>query len=671
MGLGLLAWVLVVYRLGWTDVPRGDQLLFLRERDLFPSDWGWFWHCVSFSRTRLLIGEAPYLFRPLHLALLALIEVAWRDEPLGLGLWSLLLHAGVSFGMYRLVGARLGPLCGALASVAFATQYAGMEMVTWRHIAPYMLGLLGVGLGASRWLAADPQGPAPRLTLAGGLLLGALAHETLVVAVLGTALVLAAVRPRVAGFLPVASVALAAWATLDLVDLLLHPVAAMPDPAAKVQEGFTLGVAARSALDMLGAGVVASAQPGLVDLRWAGMFGHFDRLGWDFSVLPAWALHVAGAIGLAPLAGAAVFGLRWSRAGDRRGPVVLLLVAETVALLVGFTAVRSAFRAFTYLQSATYYFYFFDFLFLATAAVVVSGFAWVQARLDRVALVLGGLALARGLPAYAQVQATLGQHAAFVEVASELARALRGALPSSGPGCYAGTFDPLVAAFQPPANDGPLVMVADVSCDVRGGEPRYLWRRADASFVLGGLPPVQGAPVALSGDGFVAERGGVTHPGIADGGAWSAFSASAFHATDVSLEVDHPASGGVWLGFVSPEDYTSVTIHEGRGLVVERHTPKGSAAPLRIQTAMVHDHVSLRFLQVGDGVQVVVDGVALARVPGASLEGRVGVFHHAPGASGPQVFRDLRVSEGGRAVELVAQEGIELPLLTAVARSTR
>jgi len=481
--------------------------------------------------------------------------------------------------------------------------------------------------------------------------------------------VLLALRPRAVDFLASAGLALGVWATLDLVDFLLHPVAAMPDPASKVQEGFTLAVALVSALDMLGAGVIANAQPGMVDLRWAGMFGHFDRLGWDFSALSGWPLHVAGAIGLAPLVVAAVFGLRWSRSGDPRGPVVLLLVAEIGALLVGFTAVRSAFRAFTYLQSATYYFYFFDFLFLATAAIVLSGFGLVQARLDRAALLLGGLALARGLPAYAQVQASLGQHRAFVDVATEVAHAVRGALPPSGPGCYGGALDPLAAAFHPPANDGPLVMVADVSCDVRGGAPRYLWRRGDASFVLGGLPAVDGAPVGLAGDGFVAQGAGVTHAGVAEGGAWSAFSAAAFHATDVSIEVDHPASGGVWLGFVSPDDYTSVTIHEGRGLVVERRTPGGALEPLRLQTAMLHDSVALRFVQVGGAVQVLVDGVALVRIPGASLEGRVGVFHHAPGPAGAQVFRDLRVSERVEAVEPVDPAPIDLPSLTAVARS--
>ena len=526
-------------------------------------------------------------------------------------------------------------------------------------------------MGTSQWLGADPSRRPPRLALAAGLLLGALAHETVAAALVGTGVVLLVVRARPSALLPAAGSAIAVWAGLDVVDFLLHRVPAMPDPAAKVQEGFSLGVALTSAVDLLGAGVLAATQPGLVDLEWSGMFGHFDRLSWDFTTLPGWALHVAGVAALVPLVAAAVAALRWARSGDPRGPVLLLLLAETGALVVGFTAVRSAFRAFSYLQVATYYLYFFEFLLMAAAAVALSGSAWVQAHLDRVALVLGALALARGVPAYLQVQATLAPHAPFVSAALEVEHAVRDAFPRSGGSCYDGTLDRLAAAFHPPGNDGPLVMVADVACDVRGGDPKYLWGRPDGSFVLAGLSAVEGLPVGIAGEGFVAEGRGTMHPGDAEGGAWSAFSAGAFHATDISVEVDHPADGGVWIGFQSPEDNTSVTLFQGRAVVVERRTPAGALEPLRLQTVALHDHVVLRFVQVGDAVQLLVDGVALGAIPGASLDGRVGVFHHSHGPGGAQVFHDVRVYEGPDAGQPVDPVALALPTLTAIARSTR
>ena len=61
--------------------------------------------------------------------------------------------------LFRLCRTVATPAIALASALAFATQYAGMEMVVWRHIVPYTVsvGLFGLGLLAlvepqrSRW----------------------------------------------------------------------------------------------------------------------------------------------------------------------------------------------------------------------------------------------------------------------------------------------------------------------------------------------------------------------------------------------------------------------------------------------------------------------------------------------------------------------------------------
>src|SRR4029453_1757276 len=103
----------------------------------------WFWHIVSFTRTRLLSGENHVMFRPLLGAFTAL--TMW-SEPIRWsvprGILGVLLHFAAVVALVRLLTVRYPRGTGLLVALPFAAQYAGLEMVVWQHIHGYLLGVL-------------------------------------------------------------------------------------------------------------------------------------------------------------------------------------------------------------------------------------------------------------------------------------------------------------------------------------------------------------------------------------------------------------------------------------------------------------------------------------------------------------------------------------------------
>ena len=93
-----MLWIAWVYRDGVQWIPRSDHLFFMRERDRFVSDWSWFWHSVSYTRTRAMTGGSHYLFRPVCGAILGLNDIALRAFPEVLGALTLAVHAWVCWG---------------------------------------------------------------------------------------------------------------------------------------------------------------------------------------------------------------------------------------------------------------------------------------------------------------------------------------------------------------------------------------------------------------------------------------------------------------------------------------------------------------------------------------------------------------------------------------------
>src|SRR5579859_3355300 len=82
--------VLWTYRYGLIDFPRHDQVAFDLERTHFHGAGEWFWHVLSYNRTRLNGQGDELLFRPgLHAVLAA--EDLFMD-PRSRGVLSVVMH---------------------------------------------------------------------------------------------------------------------------------------------------------------------------------------------------------------------------------------------------------------------------------------------------------------------------------------------------------------------------------------------------------------------------------------------------------------------------------------------------------------------------------------------------------------------------------------------------
>lgn len=140
---GMALWA---YRNDLVEIPGCDQWLVLEERARSDSD-------LDFFR-RMVI--APWgdqaLFRPATMSSIALSEIFLHAHPLARGLSSLLLHCLATQILFLVLVALGTPRLVSLgAGMLFATYFPGMDMVSFRHISPYIGSLIFFGLALLQW----------------------------------------------------------------------------------------------------------------------------------------------------------------------------------------------------------------------------------------------------------------------------------------------------------------------------------------------------------------------------------------------------------------------------------------------------------------------------------------------------------------------------------------
>src|SRR5688572_24234476 len=72
-GVVIALLTVAVFLLFWdarVDWPQNDQVPYMAERDMVPSDWSWFWHSISYSRARFTLVGDYFAFRPVHMLVL-------------------------------------------------------------------------------------------------------------------------------------------------------------------------------------------------------------------------------------------------------------------------------------------------------------------------------------------------------------------------------------------------------------------------------------------------------------------------------------------------------------------------------------------------------------------------------------------------------------------------
>jgi hypothetical protein len=640
----LVAWSFFVYRHGLDSLPRGDQLPFLDERARFPATGAWLLHAISYTRTRILTGDSHLMFRPLHGFVLGVQEVFLPDDALAQGLVSIVLHAAVVLVLYFLVRWVADPVVAFLAAIVYATEYPGMEMVLWRHISPYLLAplLLGVGLHALRrvwaggrsWLAAVPW-----------LLLACSVHEAVPVAFVAAITAIVIARSRAVDRAPLDAVAkaLAAacvlWLALDAFDLFLHPTPVMAGPNDALPADFVQVVA--SLLQFFGLCMVAMLAPSVVDLRWNGPERAFSRLQWDYTVVPQ---AVSASVGIATLVflfAAVVWSARRIARGDARGLAPLLLASFAMAIGVAFAGVRTA-GSFGYFANATYYCHLTSFVFLLIGSPALAA-ARVSRRRTLVTAGAVVLAGAWSLSSYLCIQQALRAQEPFARLSLSTAAAVRQAMERRPDLCVGGILDASARdAISPPR--GPLTLLGATACAYRrDARPVYL-DRVDGRYALVSLPPPDDLhPVTFdSSPGWIVE-GSAAHAEADAADTVSIFGSATARPTEVDVRVDGAQDGGLWLGYRSPSAYTAIAFFEGAHIeawIRDGEAPR--AVPFQTFGAIRDRSFALRVRMVDDRAIVFSDGTLVGTLEAPDLEGRVGLFHHGAGA---QVFRDLQMGE--------------------------
>lgn len=365
-----------LYREGIIAVPRGDHVLFMAERSFAQSEWDYFWNSLSYNRTRKQLAGDFYLFRPGTTGLLALLDIAFRSHFYILGIFSLFFHSNLCFLLFRLLSKFISWKFALLFSGFFLVQYTGIEMIMWRHISPYILGIFFFLLAIMKMM--DSQNPSRKnsVLFAGVFFFFAtLFHEASILAapVCGILYVLLFTRNRhgekgrrLSGIyiLTCTGLPTLVYGLLSLASFIYY------NPSVKFMGSeifrFDFQTIVLSCLTVLGYFGFGFFLPEVVRFVPGSLMG---RANWHLTKIPLTAFLVIGAV-LFLLWGIALLVAKKKKSrdaiqGDGLFWILGSLSIYLFAVLTGVAVLRIGPRHATYLSYSTYYLYFGNFLLSA------------------------------------------------------------------------------------------------------------------------------------------------------------------------------------------------------------------------------------------------------------------------------------------------------------------
>lgn len=370
--LALTALGLLVFRDGLIAVARHDHFYFMRERLYYATDREFLGAVLSYNRIRHILPGDTFLFRPGTHLLLGFLDLFFREHLLMRGLFSLLLHGMTVYFLLRLLRLVLPVFPALLLVLPFAVPYAGMEMVFWRHVSPYMLMLIFFGLGSEALVREKSWRPAS-LYFGAGMFF----HELLPMVLICSALTIFLLfrkreerklyRDRLRAFLIPAVV----WLFLNMVDLVFR----FPGRWLGNEDGggrsFSLLFGFREYLTANGLMVTSFALPHWVQLVFEDPA---FRAVWDYSPLTAFWLIPAGLVLAVLMVLAAVKFFRHSCPALVREEGMPFWMAGWFLLLMplSLTLFRALPRGESTLSYATYYFYISSFMLTLVAGWLLS-----------------------------------------------------------------------------------------------------------------------------------------------------------------------------------------------------------------------------------------------------------------------------------------------------------
>ena len=661
----MTGWSFWIYRSGLAAFPREDHFSFIRDRWLLNSDWDFLLHALSYSRTRFFFQGDYYLFRPAMHGLLALIDIFFRHNLYVVGALSIVWHGICSFFLYLVISKIVNRPSAFLMSAVFVTQYAGMEMIVWRHISPYMFGIFFFGLGMLVLHQSEgSRAPKKMACWAGFLfLLSALFQETAVIVLTGAGILFLTMRK-----IPGQPEKKSALSRSDLIAVCFIPVfiflaANWIDWAWHHPPGF-LGPNDRFSKTLTWTKVLSDAGfvSGVVFLIFLAPFpirieyrNPFDRAFLDFAFAPSWVIYSSGALLLVILI---VFGylsyLHFKkRGGDKFSLMSIFLIGYFFAVLAGLVIGRVELRTMAYLYTATYYYYLTNFiLFVITALLIrrVKERFPGSVRFSQLFMFLLILAAACQIAfSYENISNSLSVRKNYDETVAQSTYSIWKTAQQHPDYCYGGSFNTKVNEYVP------SVLLYKILCSSQSDSrktPFYLTAGSDGQFWLATLEnrdrDLKNVPLDLTAGNFKSENGLLFSANPSDRlqeGQGIVLSEIPYNFDVLKVRIHNSADGGVVIGYKNPENFILLVINHGDFYV---HLMRGGtlSPPILQAWDLIKQHdFELTVRQFNEQFVVFCDGQALGILSGVgTLDGKVGLYDFRS-RDKKQAFSDVMIAE--------------------------
>ena len=358
------------------DYPRGDHPGYMAERLFFDSPSDWFWHSVSFSRTRLVHPGDYFCFRPGFQSILYIQDILFRGNLLPTGISSIILFGGVSTALYYSCRLFAGIVFSFIVALIFMTLPINQEMVCWRHISPYMFSLLFSAIAFIVMNKTVKVFHFRWIWFFAFLFFSTLFHEIMAVSIALSLLLVYIINRQhhrnsrasnvVTPFFLWSAIAFAVYLFFNLLDWWVHtPPSFLGLGDSELSPGRIMNLPFYL-YSTFSATVRAAFLPFTIDFHWVRR----DLLHWDFARGGTYINALAFLIGAAILFLSA-FRLRSRREVSNFSNADFLLVfsiSVIISTIFSLVLVRAAVRTIGYLHRATYYWTITSFCWLYIVA---------------------------------------------------------------------------------------------------------------------------------------------------------------------------------------------------------------------------------------------------------------------------------------------------------------
>lgn len=638
--LTLFVGVFLVYRYGLISAPRGDYFGVMRERELVPSDWTFFWNAFSFTRTQIASHGDYFLFRPATCVFLALGELFFRHNLYALGLPSVFLHGLCTCAFYRLASKFAGRFISLVFSLLFLTQYAGMEMVFWRNISPYMLGVFFFIVGLSA-LVGDSQRRKKGVFIWAAVFFffACLFHESLAAGLMLFAFFIALSRPfkpqtnSIRSLFWICLIASLLYVLWNLADFFWHASGTLMGADDRVNQ-LTLSNLLTNSLFVAGLFVTVFLAPFIVRLHFPGEI--LSRAVWDFSFLPKELFLGMGFLAVT-LSGLACFFLlrRWRRFEDvGQLSALSLLLSYFWALVFVIAAGRVTLRDVGYLHNSTYCYYLSNFALMLMAVYWTGQLRESENISNRTKQLtfaaIGFVLIAQILFSCSALESLLSGRVGFDRQLAKSTLEIAGTFNRNKEYCYGGSLN---GTYMDHVRDRLLYVQ---SCARRPATPLFLVTRdaGDAWLVRLKRDEGGGTPLAFPSPHFretsdfrvvLREAKGVLEdvlPLPQTLMSEDAYDLSAFRVTIPVL-----LNGGILLGYQGPNHFLMFDVDQKQITLQDMRAGKATWPIRRGRVFPKRDRVRLSVVTTRDSIVLFLDEVSIVNLAGRwSLKGKIGFY---------------------------------------------